>query len=333
MSSLRALALALLAATAPACMGPLVSDEVPPGEIILPAGADVPAATGAVAAKIAANDGVDGLIPLQTAFGDGAPVRFWDFGPTTPVAAPIWFIVEDDPEGSFSSGDRTFAPVGQLNVVDAVPGDPAYGPFWEIILVPVTDRWDGEVFASAQAIDAGVAAGLLEPPIALPLAVNCPIVAPETRLDRGPDQDPKAPSPGYYRGVIVTYFAFDIAPLDAAGEVATAPVYELRREGGEPLDEGVRGVDITGDGDHVDSNDLFAAPRGEDAYTGLVTPVDVVVRADYASIDTSGDDATADLTDAAQLFTASGDPDPTWVVAFYPGDGVYNRPIQREENR
>jgi len=326
-----ALAALLVAATLGGCMGPLVSDEVPAGELVLPAGSTVPEATAATSAQIADNDGVGPLVPLRTGFADGRAIRYWDFGPTTPVAAPIWVIVEDDADGRFDAEGRALEPVGQNNVVDAVPGDPAYGPFWAVILVPVTASWDGEVFASAEAIDAGIAAGLLEPPIPLSWAVNCPIVAAQTRLEVGPDEW-EGPDPGYYRGTVIYYYTFGTATLDAAGEVATAPVYELRREGGEPLDEGVRGVDITGDGDHVDSNDLFSAVQGSYGYTGLVTTVDVVVASDYASIDTSGDDTVADLKDAAQLFGDDDEPDPAWVVAFYPSIGtVYNRPVQPAE--
>ena len=311
------------------CIDPLVSDDVPPGDLVLPAGADVPLASGALAAQIAANDGVDAFIPLRSAFSGGAQIHYWDLGPTTRVAAPIWVIVKEDPDGNFVAGDKTYAPVGQGNIVDAVPGDPGYGPFWLFSVVPVTERWDGELFTSVAAVEVGVASGLLEPPIPVGRAFNCPIVASGTRLDRGPGLEPRAPDPGYYRGVIVTYFAFGGAPVDNLGEVATAPVYQLRREGGEPLDEVYRGVDMTGDGDHLDSNDLFAASLGDDGYTGLVRGVEVVVRSDYRSIDTSGDDADADLTDAAQLFTAADEPDPSWVVAVYPQDEVRNRPVQR----
>jgi len=324
------LALATVAALAPSgCIDPLVSDDVPLGDLVLPAGAVVPNASGALAQQIAVNDGVDSFIPLRSAFSGGAQIHYWDFGPTTRVAAPIWAIVREDPDGPFAAGGKTYAPVGQGNIVDAVPGDPGYGPFWLFSVVPVTERWDGEVFTSAAAVEVGVASGLLEPPIPVGRAFNCPIVAPEVRLDRGPGVEPQAPDPGYYRGVIVTYFAFDAAPVDNLGEVATAPVYQLRREGGEPLDELYRGVDMTGDGDRLDSNDLFAASLGDEGYTGLVTVVDVVVRSDYRSIDTSGDDADADLTDAAQLFTTTGEPDPSWVVAVYPQDEVRNRPVRR----
>ena len=321
----------LMALTGPACLDPLVSDEVPVGDLLLPAGSAVPSASGALARQIAANDQADAFVPLRSAFAGGRSIHFWDFGVVSRVAAPIWVIVKDDPAGSLLADDRVFAPVGQPNVIDAVPGDPAYSPFWSLHLVPVTDRWDGEIFASAAAISAGVDEGLLETPLPLPRAINCPVVAPDTRLDRGAALAPESPDPGYYRGVMVTYFAFGAAPVDAARQVATAPAYHLRREGGEPLDEAVRGVDMTGDGDRLDTNDLFAAAPGDGVYTGLVTPIDVVVRAGYPSIDTSGDDAIAGLMDAAALFITPEVADPSWVVAVYPRDGVENRPIQRAQ--
>ena len=329
MNRLALWALGLAPLALPSCLDPLVSDTVPTGALLLPADATVPAASGALAARIAALDAVDAVVPLRTAFAHGAPVRFWDFGPSPTTAAPLWLLVTDAPDGPFTASGRTLAPVDHPTIFDVVPGDPGYSPFWTVFLVPVTDRWQGERVPSAAAVEAAVRAGLLEPPLRLPMAVNCPVVDPATRLEPAPGAAFVAPSRAFYRGVEVAYFSFDTVAVTAAGDLALppAPLYRLRREGGEPLDEATRGVDMTGDGDRVDSNDLFAAAPGDAAYTGLVALWDVVVRPSYASIDSAADDATADATAAEAIFRAAGDPDPAWVVALYPAGLVHNRPL------
>lgn len=318
-----AVALTVAALAFGACLDPLVDDAVAP-EPLLPADAEVPFASGALAARIAELDMVDDVVPLRGAFAAGAPVQFWDFGPAPNLAVPIWVIVREDPDGMFASNTRRFAPVGQGNIIDAVPGDPGYSPYWRVFLVPVTDLWDGELVTSAAAIDAGVQAGLLERPISLQLAVNCPVVDADVRLEATPGEL-TPPDEGYYRGVRVAYFSFEVFTLGGEG-VAAPPVYALRREGGEPLDETLRGVDMTGDGDRVDSNDVFAIAWGAPGYSSVVTRVEVVVRAETASIDTSGDDAQADVMDEATLLRPDGSPDPAVVVAFHPTGLTYNRP-------
>lgn len=319
----RPLVVALAALGLSACLDPLVDDAVVP-EALLPADAEVPFASGALAARIAELDQVDAIVPLRGAFASGAPVQFWDFGPAPNLAVPIWVIVRDDPDGMFATNTRRFTPVGQGNIIDAVPGDPGYSPYWRLFLVPVTDLWDGELVTSAEAIDAGVRAGLLERPISLQLAVNCPVVDADVRLEVGPGEV-APPDEGFYRGVRVAYFSFEVFNLGAT-DIATPPVYALRREGGEPLDETLRGVDMTGDGDRVDSNDVFAVAWGEAGYSSVVARVEVVVRSETGSIDTSGDDAQADVMHGATLLRSDGSPDPAVVIAFHPTGETYNRP-------
>src|SRR5690606_34238616 len=133
-----------------------------------------------------------------------------------------------------------------------------------------------------------------------------------------------------YDGYLINYFSFGRASIDRFDEDPPL-VFLLRREGGEPLSEPARGVDMTGDGDLRDTNDVFSAAPGSSDYTGLVRLVDVVVPADYASIDTSQDEAVADVMHAASLFrfgAVGGDYDSRVVVAAYPReDAVMNWPL------
>jgi hypothetical protein len=105
-------------------------------------------------------------------------------------------------------------------------------------------------------------------------------------------------------------------------------VLVLRREGGEPLSEPARGVDMDGDGDTRDTNDLFAAANGDAGYTPLVSVVNVTVPADTKSIDTTQDQTKADLQSASDLFS-SGAPVEGKVIAVQRTGELRNMPLQK----
>ncbi len=311
------------------CLEPLVSDAVELESVIFPAGADIPSlhTDVATAEQIDAGDGVGALVPRTSAFADGERIFYWDFGLAPPVAIPILVLAGEDAEGDL-------APLGvQPNIIDAIPGDPEYSPFWSVVLVPVTDAWDGEVFASFEAVAQGQAEGLLAEPVPLPSWVNCPVVHPDVRLMVGGGEEPMAPSHYYYRGQEGTYFTFGgLEPLPDPEDL-TMPiedVYLLRREGGELLSEPHRGVDMTGDGDANDSNQIFEVGLGE-GYTPLWSAVEVVVPPAYASIDTSGDETVADYTSVEDLFDAQGVARADHIVAYSSMGMLVNCPIQGEE--
>ncbi|HTM22520.1 MAG TPA: hypothetical protein VL172_18490, partial [Kofleriaceae bacterium] len=100
------------------------------------------------------------------------------------------------------------------------------------------------------------------------------------------------------------------------------------REGGEPLSEPARGVDMTGDGDLADSNDVFALPPGDAGGTPLCRTVSVTVPTDYGSSDTYADDGMADATDAGDLFDGDGVPIAGAVIAYQATDELRNCPFQ-----
>jgi len=102
----------------------------------------------------------------------------------------------------------------------------------------------------------------------------------------------------------------------------------LAREGQPPLSEPVRGVDMTGDGDIVDTNDILTAQSSEEGYFPACRLIDVQVPQGYASIDTASDETVADFRSTGDLF----DPDPVAgnVVAFSDRDEIRNCAVQRE---
>ncbi|HEY4239156.1 MAG TPA: hypothetical protein VGM88_05045 [Kofleriaceae bacterium] len=314
----------ILVVLATGCLGPLASDTPPGGAGILPAGSVTPSWTDdpTTLAQIVANQGVSGTIRRESAFANGAPVHVWDFGPAPTFAAPLFMIVTHDDTGAIVR-------VPHNTIIEALPGDPGYSPYWAVLYVQITPAYAGEILPSAAAVDAAVAAGLVEPPVLQSLVVNCPIVAPDVRLAVGGGASPIPPNAMFYfAGETVPYFDFGPMPAGADGTLVEQRRYELHREGEEPLSEPVRNVDIDGDGDTDDTNDLYEAAPGLPTSSPVVRTVEVAIPSTIASIDTSQNDAVAALDDATQLF----DPDPTAdVLAFQIGDTLHNRPGQQHE--
>lgn len=304
------------------CLGPQVGDDPGPSGYVVPADTPVPTVEDDqpdLAARIAEHDGVDGFVPLETAFADDAVVRVWDLGPAPAVAAPLFVLIR-------RSGDEVI-PLPHPGIVGAVPGDPGYSPFRIVFHLEVTDRYDGELITAVAGLAEAQRRGLIGAPVARGLAVDCPIVAPDVRVDVGPGAPAVAPAQRFFHdGHTVAYLDFGPVPLQGTIHVRTAVRYRLRREGGEPLHERVRGVDLTGDGDTVDGNDVFVEPPGLATSSPLVATTAVVVVPTIASIDTSRDETIAEVRRAGQLFA----PDPVAgvVVGFTAGTELRNLPGQ-----
>ncbi|MFO0746602.1 MAG: hypothetical protein U1F43_13170 [Myxococcota bacterium] len=326
----RLVALAL-AGLASACMEPLVDDALDPSPLLLPAGTALPAfvADPAQKAQLALNIApeLSGVVRVRQGFFAGAMVDWWDLGPASPTPVPGYLLVEPAADGELSADGRRFRELGAPAVLTAVPGDLGYSPLWRVILVPVTERYAGQVLASVEAIDAAVAAGIVEAPIRIPEARNWPVVLPETRLERVAGAAPEAPITAYYKDARVD--VLDLGELFVPGNnVPVATMYTLRRDGGEPISEPLRGVDLTGDGDAADSNDLFATGPGQAFYSPLVRVSEAVVPAALQGIDSYHDQARSDLTDASQLFAADHTtPEPAVVMSLYPSTPILDRPF------
>jgi hypothetical protein len=320
----------LAAALIAGCLDPLVDDEQMEDDdtAILPAGSKVPSAYDdpALAAQIDENDGVGRVIPLLNAFAGGEQVRYWTFGEAPTAIAPVYVV------GRMKKGAFEKLP-DHPTVFDVVPGDQGYTPWWQAFLVVVTKSYNGELLTSVEAIQEAAVAGLVDPPAPQNMYVNCPIVHGDARLDMGPDAGLAEPNPAYYKGVLVAYFDLGpaLVPAEAFMEYPVADVYVLRREGGEPLSEPMRGVDMTGDGDRVDSNNIFEVGLDDPGYTPLWRMVEVVVPADYESIDMSRDDGVADYTSVDDLFEIDGDelnPVDENLIAFSVTETLVNCPLQ-----
>ena len=287
-------AIAALAAVA-GCLGPLVDDTPATSPDLLPAGSDVPLADDdpEIAEEIRANQYVSGTVPLLAGFGGGVPLAAWDFGPAPDHTAPLFVLVDADGEE-----------IDHPEIVDVAPGDPGYSPFWTVWKVPVTDRYADELITSLAALDDARALGLVGAPEISEQGELEPIVTRDVLLAaEGGQPAHDSEELFYYRGVAVKYFELGPVPLeDDRVSVAIGTRYILRREGGEPINEVIRQVDLDGDGDRFDSNDILSGVTAGIAYTPVYRTWRVVVPAATMSIDTTGDQTMADHRDARQLF-------------------------------
>jgi hypothetical protein len=308
------LAFALLASCG--CLGPQVSDELAASGDIVPAGTAIPTidSDSEDATTLAANDHVDGVVPLLSAFAGGTPAHAWDFGPAPTFATPMFVVVT-------RASDGTLTPTGHPPIVGAIAGEPTYSPFCSMYALVVTAAYRGELITSTTAIEEAVRDGLIETPVAQPLAYDRPQVASDVTLDVGVGPPIVPSAVFYYEHKTVPYFDFGAMPIDQQVNVPIATRYVLARDGQAPLSEPLRGVDMDHDGDTNDSNDVF-----DGGASPLRRTVDVAVVTSVASIDTSGNEALADVEDAAQLF----DPNATAVViAVDATDDLRNYPQQR----
>lgn len=274
---------------------------------ILTAGASVPSVydDSTLTDRIDSADGVDREVTRVSAFVHGERTWYWLFGEAAEQPMPAWVLCE-------RTTDDGCEPVDHPYVIDALPGDEGYSPFGQVYWVPVTGKWHGELLTSREAIDEAVSEGLVEEPEKQLRFLHCPVVHPDVRVEVGPDEWVE-PGPVYYRGQQARCFDFSATrpfgytiTLDEL--VIVRNVYVLTRDGeSAPLSEPMRMMDLTGDGDTNDSNQIFGVGLGDPDYTPLWRMVPVTVPAGYASIDTSMDELTADYTSSDDMFETDAD--------------------------
>jgi hypothetical protein len=269
-------------------------------------------------------------VPLNSAFVGGGQVFFWDFGPAPDNSAPLIFLRQPTTDGSIQL-------LAHPPILDVIPGDPNYTPFWAVWHVDVTDLYAGEVIPSLQALQEAQNLGLVVMPEQRPTYLNCPVVHPDVRVEVGAGNEDVAPSPAFYRGLQVDLFNFAFRPLlEDKTHVPIAELYVLNRDGSAPLDEVKRGVDMTGDGDTNDSNNVFQYARRDEAYSPLSRVVHVTVPEGYMSIDSYANEALADAMDDAVLFDTGSDPPvprPGAVLAVERTEELRNLPLQEEPGK
>ncbi len=138
----------------------------------------------------------------------GGVARYYNFDVQPTAPAPIYVLVHD--------GEPV---AGQLNIIDAVPGDPGYNDFWRVVMVSVPEDYVANSVTSLDELDAEG-----WPMTTTETLVNCPVV-PEgsTATRRFAGGDPSLHR-GWYRGQLVHYFTFEEKAL-AGAVVPTSPIY------------------------------------------------------------------------------------------------------------
>jgi hypothetical protein len=152
---------------------------------------------------------------ITQSFGpDGNVVKYYNFDVQSLTPAPIYVF--------FREGSET--PVeNQLNIINTIPGDPAYNDFWQVYKITVPEDYTANQVTSFTEIqNEGFDIQ------STPTIVNCPVV-PEgsTAQLRYRDGDPVSPDRGWYQGKVVYYFTFEEKALEAneGGLVPVSPIY------------------------------------------------------------------------------------------------------------
>lgn len=194
---------------------------------------------------------------ITQAFGpDGRVVRYYHFDVQSPVPATLWRATRAGEHAALS---------GQLDIVDAIPGEPGYSDFFRIAWVEVpADFVPGSAHARAD---------LAQFPTTLSTKwIDCPIV-PHGSTAR----ESATPVQLAYRGATIDCLRFgDEADLDGE-RVPTSPIYVtfgtegFKREGETPQTHNVV-LSVPGDTDYsplwdVHVYDARAFARVHDAAT------------------------------------------------------------------
>ena len=166
------------------------------------------------AAMPAANAPIDmdqGPFITQGLGPDGEIVRYYNFDVQSTTPAPIYVL--------FREGESS--PVaGQLNIIDAIPGDAGYNDFWRVVRVTVPSDYVANTVTSFAELQAEGFETEMTTTI-----VNCPVVPDGSTADLGGGAD--GLTRGWYRDQVVFYLNFGEAPLmtTANGMVPTSPIY------------------------------------------------------------------------------------------------------------
>lgn len=179
----------------------------------------------AAAGRLMVRDGSNGLPAANAAINfDQAPFITKGLGPSGEVVeyynfdiqpvqpAPIYVL--------FREGE-SLPVAGQLNIINALPGEAGYNDFWQVFKVTVPDDYKANQVASFAEV---AAAGYkIE---TTPTVVNCPVVPEGSTAAKRLGGGPAGLIMGWYKEKVVRYFTFDEKALSTAGgNVPTSPIY------------------------------------------------------------------------------------------------------------
>jgi hypothetical protein len=196
-------------------------------------------------------------------------VKYYNFDVQPGTPAPIY---------AFFEAGASSPIVGQLNVIDALPGDAGYNDFWQVMKVTVPNNYVANTIASLSEIQA---AGYTITPTNM--VVNCPVVPAGSTASLRFGGGSTGLTQGWYRDQVVNYFNFSEATLTVAnGSVPTAPIYVAfninpdQPNGGPP--SGFKAETGT-----MQTHNVVAAVPGQTGYSPLWA-VSIYDNADFSSV-------------------------------------------------
>jgi hypothetical protein len=231
---------------------------------------------------------------------DGQVVRYYNFDVMPLTPAPIWVLFR---EGSDSPVE------GQLNIIDAVPGDPGYNDFWQVVRVTVPEDYVANTATSlADLQEAGYAMQGTQ------MIVNCPVVPEGSVAREGPGANGLIR--GWYRDMVVFYFDFNEASITATAQgVPTSPIHVAFNVNPDETGGGPASGFMT-QGSSVQTHNVVASVPGRAGYSPLwaVFPYDNAsfdMVHDLESAQAAPDFGQAALVNCPIVFvgTPPGDPD------------------------
>jgi hypothetical protein len=161
---------------------------------------------------------------ITTSLGPGGQqVKYYNFDVQSTTPAPIYVL--------FRKGEDS--PVnGQLNIVDAIPGENGYCDFWKVYRVGVPEDYAANALTSyAEIISSGYSV------TGTSALVNCPLVPEGSTAILRLDGADAGIHRGWCRDKIVYYFTFDEKALETtpAGTVPLSPIYVTFNINPDPL--------------------------------------------------------------------------------------------------
>jgi hypothetical protein len=126
---------------------------------------------------------------------------------------------------------------GQLNLVDAVPGEAGYNDFWRVMMVQTPAGYQANDITSVAALNerlqdpnSGFRATLTE------VLVNCPIVPAGSRARFRLGGGPSSLNRGWFRDRIIHYFSFEEGLPAAGGRVPVSSIWVMFANNMDPSD-------------------------------------------------------------------------------------------------
>jgi hypothetical protein len=197
----------------------------------------------------------------------GKPVRYYNFDVQTTMPAPVYVL--------YREGENK--PVeGQLDIIDALPGETGYNDFRQVWKVTVPKDYVANTVADAGALkDAGYKMEQT------PMLRNMPVVPDKSTAKMRLKGESAALQSAWYKGQVAKFFGFDEAPLSGSG-VPLSPIYvTFNINPGAP--EGGPGSGFKAEPGSAQTHNVPATLPGDAGYSPLWL-VAVYDNADFPSV-------------------------------------------------